>query len=186
MKQTLKNILKVLTWVILLAAFASLGFGTDNPGLMVPLYFIFFLVVFTLVFLYTKYKHRRTTVSTKRTEIIKKILGIVLVIAAVLTPFLFFRGIGFTTGIYLMLTGVTIVIIALAILAVRLINKKHFLQTLIGYILLIILCSMPAILMMQYDRSYHALGLAYYAALVLSVLAWSGIEILGKYIKIKI
>ena len=184
MNNTLKAILKYFGWFVLLAAFASIGFATDNPALMVPLYFLFFVIVFGLVLLYNMRRHKRETVTPAYMKHVRKVLGFVLLLASIFTPFFLFRGIGFTAGIYILLSVIIILLIALVMFAVRMINKEGFLNNLIGYVILIVVCSMPALIMMQHDRTYHALGLAYYSALIISVLAWSGISILGSYIKI--
>ncbi len=180
MKKILGTIIKVLGWLILLAAFASIGFATDNPGLMVPLYFMIFLIIFALVLLYNMKRQRRTNTSPRYLKQLKRVLGVILVLAGLLMPYFFFRGAGFTAGIFILLIVITIVLVALAILAIRLINAHKLVQNVGGYILLIAICSMPAILMMQYDKSYNALGTAYYAALIISVLTWSGVSMLAK------
>ncbi len=179
MKKVLRIALNVFGWLVLLAAFSSLGFMTDNPRLMIPLYFIFFLVLFGLVLLYNMRKQRTSTINPEYVKIAKKVLGVILLLVGLLTPYFFFRGIGFTAGIFIILTIIVAVLIALSIFAIRLINRHHFLYNLVGYLILIVVCSMPAIIMMQHDRSYHALGLAYYAALVICVLAWWGFSSLG-------
>lgn len=184
MKDVLKKIIQIIGWIVLLGAFASIGFGTDNPQLMVPLYFLVFLVLFAILFFIARKRKRAVDTRPDKSPLLKKILGVILLLAGILMPYFFFRGIGFSTGIYLILTIVTIILIAIAFIAIRLIDKNSFVPSLIGYLILIIVCCMPAILMMQHDKSYHALGLAYYAAVIVSILSWTGISTLGKYIKI--
>ncbi len=184
MNQILSRALKVFGGLVLLSAFASIGFASDNPRVMVPVFFLFFLAVFVLVFLYNIHRQKKKTVNPAYIIAIKKVLGSVLVLASLLTPYFFFRGAGFSASIFIVLAVITLILIALTIVAIRLIDRNNILHSAAGYILLIIICSMPAIIMMQHDRTYHALGGAYYAALVICVLAWTGISTLGKYFKI--
>ncbi|MBW6516569.1 MAG: hypothetical protein K0B81_08175 [Candidatus Cloacimonetes bacterium] len=179
MKKILGNVIKVLGWLVLLIAFASIGFATDNPQLMVPLYFLIFLVIFALLLLYNMKRQRKSTEKPKFLGIFRKIFGAILIIIGVLMPYFFFRGIGFAAGMYVILTILTIILIGLAIIAIRLIDQLSILKTIGGYVLLVIVCAMPAILMMQYDKSYNALGSAYYAALIICVLTWTGINMLA-------
>ena len=176
MKKILGTVIKIIGWLVLLAAFASIGFATDNPALMVPVYFLIFLGIFGLVLLYNMKRQRRTTTNPLYLRTAKRIIGLILVLIGILMPYFFFRGIGFSVAIYLLLIFLTIIFIALAILAIRLINQDNTIKTIGGYVLLIVICSMPAILMMQHDKSYNALGSAYYAALLICVLTWTGIS----------
>jgi hypothetical protein len=184
LKDILKKIIQVIGWIVLLGAFASIGFGTENPQLMVPLYFLIFLVLFAVLFIIVRRRKRVVDTRPDKSPLLTKILGAILLLAGILMPYFFFRGIGFSTGMYIILTLVTLILIAIAFIAIRLINKNSFVPGLIGYVILILVCCMPAILMMQHDKSYHALGLAYYAAVIVSILSWTGISTLGKYIKI--
>ena len=187
MKEILNKILKVFGWLVLLFAFASLGFATDNPGLMVPVYFIFFLLVFASVFIYNMKRQRKKEeagITHVKPAIIDKIFGIILVLAAIFTPSFILQRIGFTFTIHLVLVLLTLVLIAASIFAVTLINKKKFPHNLIGYIILIVICSVPALAMMQHDRSYYAMGTAYYTAIIVALFAWFGVTTLIKAFKI--
>lgn len=176
MKKTFGTVIKIIGWLVLLAAFASIGFATDNPTLMVPVYFLVFLGIFGLVLIYNMKRQRRTTTNPVYLQTAKKIIGAILVLIGLLMPYFFFRGIGFTAAIYLLLIFLTIVFVVLTVLAIRLINQDNTLKTIGGYVLLVVICSMPAILMMQHDKSYNALGSAYYAALLVSILTWTGLS----------
>ena len=182
MKDILTKAVKIFGWLVLLAAFSALGFITDNPSQMVPLYFLFFLVVFTLVFLYNLKKKRKRGNKTHQ-ALVKKILGVFLVVVAVLTPYYIFRQVGFTFTIYAMITIVAIALIILGALSVVLIKRPKLIEKILGYIALLVICSVPALMMIQYDRSYNALGTAYYGALIVATLSWWGIDIFLKSVK---
>jgi hypothetical protein len=176
-KDILRTAVKVLGWLVLLAAFAALGFITDNPSLMVPLYFLFFLTVFALVFLYNLKKSKRRKTNPTQSIVMKKALGILLVVLALLTPYYIFRQVGFTFSIHAMIMVITLIAIILTIIAVVLIKKAKLIEKILGYVLLLFVCSIPALLMIQYDQSYNALGTAYYSALIIAILSWWGIDL---------
>lgn len=190
---------RMLGSIITLLALSSLGFFTDNPKTMVPIYFVFFLLVFAGMYAYTAYRFKNTKqIVTVRSEKQKKklmqaaetnslhrlIQGIFLTAVSIFVPSFIFRDVGFTVGIHIFLIFLTLVLLAAATFSVYLINKKTLLHGIIGYAALVIICSMPAIVMMQYDRSYNALGTAYYSALVITVLAWYGEVMIFRNIKL--
>ncbi len=183
MKDIINQVVKVFGWIVLLAAFSAIGFMTDRPKVMIPLYFVFFIIVFALVLLYNIKWGRKKNIGSKYLTLTNKIIGIALVIAAILTPSFIFKDVGFTAGIHSLMALIALALIALGFFAVMLINKNESLYVWIGRLLLVIVCSLPALIMMQYDRSYHALGLAYYGAIAVGVLSWSGINMFIKNIK---
>ncbi len=174
-KKLLEKISRYVGLFIILLAFASLGFLTENPQIMVPAYFAFFLLVFSGVFYYQMKKPRKKEIVRTKPVIVDKIFGVLLFVVAIFMPSLIFRGVGFTFIIHFILVLLTIILIGLTILAVTFINKKKMPEILLGYIILVIICSVPAFAMMQHDPSYFALGSAYYTALLVTVLAWFGV-----------
>ena len=197
----MKNVLtmgsKILGWVVLLFVFSSIGFLTDDPSTMVPIYLIFFTLLFAGILGYHIYRfknarqiidvrinrqEKKTHVSTT-VSIFELIIGAVLLLAAFITPSYVFKEVGFTAGIHILLVVSSMMLVALAVVAIMLINKQkpHFIA--IGYGMLVILCSFPAIIMMQHDKSYHALGTAYYVAFVITVLSWIGGSMIHNNIK---
>lgn len=196
MKDVIHNGLRVLGGVMTLLAFTALGFFTDNPKVMVPVYFLFFLIVFGGVFAYNVYKFKTTKAvvsadHSKRfvqnigaSKLYMTIAGFALILIAMLVPTIIFRDVGFTIGIHILLIFVTLILIIAGAFAVFLINKKTLLHGIIGYAMLVVISSMPAVIMMQHDRSYHALGTAYYSALIITILAWYGTDIVLKHINL--
>lgn len=199
MKDILLNARKILGIALTLLALAALGFFTDNPRVMVPVYFVFFLAVFSGIYLYNNYRFKNTKkivgVRTEKREaelmraqeakrIPHIIQGSILLLLSLFVPTFVFRDVGFTFGIHILLFFSTLVMILLAIIAVYMINKKTLLHGIIGYVLLILISSMPALLMTQHDRSYHALGTAYYTALIITIIAWYGSDLLLKNINL--
>ncbi len=180
MTNTLKTIGQIAAWLGLWAVFSSVGFATDNPQLMVPAYAIFFLLVFGLVLIYVKSHKQVMVASSKSAVMIKKASGIILLLISFYMPTWFVKGAHFTSGIYILITALTIVAVAISVGAVILINKnrgKNIALEIVGYLILVLISTLPAIAMIQYDNSYSALGTAYYAALAVAIFSWWGISL---------
>lgn len=183
MKRIVNKILSVLKWVVLLAAFSAMGFANENWQIAVPLFALFFIIVFGLIFLYVKKHSRRTEMKPEMRMLISRIIGAILVLVAVLTPVWILESAQFSLLINILLILLTALIIFIGILAISLINsgkeKKSPIQ-IVGYLILILLATLPGFLMVQYDRSYNALGIAYYAALIVAVLSWWGLSMITR------
>ncbi len=86
MKQILLIVGKSLGWLIFLSAFAAIGLGTDNPGLMVPLYALAMLVIIGSIYLYSA-KHKRHSFEDIKTPVyIPYMLGIGLSVISLILP----------------------------------------------------------------------------------------------------
>jgi len=192
MKEVLAKIKNVATWVILIALLSCIGIATENPKVMIPAYAVFFALVFAGFYLYVKSSRRRTLKSSKTQQFIAKAIGYTLVLLALLVPVYVlgnvqFRGyestkIGF--GAYAIAIIGTIVELALAIFAIRLINlnrEKNKGLFFIGYLLILVAACVPGLVMLQFDSSTNALGTAYFAAVTISILTWLGLGILTKH-----
>jgi hypothetical protein len=183
-KETLSLVGKVLGWVALFAALASLGFATDNPKVGVPAYLVFFLLVFGGVYLFvSRKKEEIEETKPENKALIHKIIGVFLILLALAVPDIILAGYHFPIAIYLFISLITFVLIVIGAFTVKLINKnagKNGLMVFLGYLIFIVLSAIPAIVMIQYDSSYNALGLAYWSALSLTVFAWWGISLFTK------
>lgn len=180
MNFSVKSIVKIIGWIVLLAAFGSLGFTSDDPGVGVPVFSLFFILIFVLTYLYVKKHQKHQTIEPKAIVTIKKGLGIVLILLALLSPFFVFRAANFPFISYLIVTLITTVIIGLGVLAITMINSpkdNSKVTKLLGYLILIIISAVPAFVMMSYDSSYNALGMAYYAAVLAAIFSWWGISL---------
>jgi len=180
----LKKIINIIGWIVLLLAFASLGFSSDDPIFGFFFYLGFFLVVFLLVFLYTKNHQRRKESNPKNILMIHKILGIILMIIAVFSPNIALKNIQLPFTINLIILVITLVLIILAILAIKLINQSGILK-LIGLLLLIVLSAVPAMFANTYleeyfPNAYNALGTTYWAVLSVAIFSWWGLSLFSK------
>ncbi|PID29752.1 MAG: hypothetical protein CSB55_01280 [Candidatus Cloacimonadota bacterium] len=186
MKNTLGMIFNVIGWIVLLACLGSLGFLSGNPKKMVPLYTLFFIACFAASYIWQKTHKKHNLEQSKGAVLVKKVIGAVLVIGAIVTPYRIFNSLwpGFFAGFFgsqaLMLTGITLVLILASLGAVLLINKNKGVNNLlafVGYLLLIVISTCPGFIMKPLDSSYNALGQAYNTALLVAILAWWGFSL---------
>ncbi len=182
---TLKVIVNIIGWIILLVCFGALGFSTDNPAIGVPIYTVFFALVFGLVFLYVR-KHKRHEKTNQTTiNLIHKIFGLILLLLAVFSPVIALRKIELPFIYNLIMFFSTAVIIGLGTLAVTMLNNTRsnsFLSRLAGFLLLIILAAIPALIATQFlityfPSAYNALGTAYWAIVSVAVFSWWGFSL---------
>ena len=184
----IKTIVNTIGWIILLLAFGSLGFTSDDPSVGVPVFTIFFLIIFGLVYLYVRKHQKRTEIDQKAIMAIHKIFGILLVILALFSPIIALRKINLPFIYNLIIFIGTAILIGLAMLAVSLINNQktnNFISSLLGYLLLIIVSGIPAIvatnfLMIYFPNAYNSLGTSYWSALAVAVFAWWGFSLYSK------
>ena len=186
MKKILNTVVTVIGWLVLLLAFSSIGFATSKPAAGVPLYMLFNLILFAGIYYYvSKQKHGQKKVVEKK-SIFPRIIGGVILLISLLMPWLVFAKINLTASTYIIMTLSTIVMIFLAFLAVRMINKGGAnLPRLAGYLILIVLAAIPALaaiyfFLPYFNRPYDALGTAYWCYVAIAVLGWWGFSLVGK------
>jgi len=175
-----KSIINIVGWIVLMVAFGSLGFTSDNPSVGVPVFLVFFLLIFALTYYYVKNHQKHQTTDPKIILTIKKAAGLILLLLALLAPYLVFRTANFPFLSYFIVTLITAILIALGMFGVTMINsskEKSKISKLFGYLILIVISSIPAILMISYDSSYNALGTAYYTAVLISIFSWWGFSL---------
>ncbi len=174
----MKKIISIIGWGVLLLAFAALGLSSDDPTFGFFFYLAFFTATFALVYLYIKKHQRRTEIDPKKITLIRKIIGIVLLLASLFSPIIALRKIGLPILPNVLILLGTIVLIGLGALAITLINDiKH--KKILGYILLVFTAAIPALfaitfLSTYFPNAYNALGTSYWAIVAVSVFAWWG------------
>jgi len=175
-------ILKIISWILVIGAFASLGFLTDNPTIMVPAYMVFFFIVFGATALYVLKHQKRKEPNEKFKILLRKIIGVLLSVIAVVTPAYILKGADFPDTVYILLSLATLILIGLCGFAINFINKskKNIFLGILGYFILIAVAFIPGMAMQKYDPSYSALGTAYYAAVLVSISSWWGISLFFK------
>ncbi|MCF7911767.1 MAG: hypothetical protein K9M99_04515 [Candidatus Cloacimonetes bacterium] len=187
MKKILNTVVTVIGWLVLLLALSSIGFATSNPAAGVPLYMLFFLIVFAGIYYYvSKQKHEQKKVVEKK-SIFPRIIGGVILVISLLMPWFVFAKINLTLSTYFIMIITTAVMIFLAFLAVRMVNKggENTILRLLGYSILIALAAIPALaaiyfFLPYFNRPYDALGTAYWCYVAIAVLSWWGFSLIGK------
>jgi len=184
----LKKIINIIGWVVLLLAFSSLGFATDNPRIGIPAYAVFFLIVFAAVYLLVKKQGDVLEEKPKNVVVINKIFGYILIIVALFSPVYSLRKIHLPFFPNLLIFVVTFVLIILGALAISIINnsrEKNPFSVVLGYLLLLIIASIPAFgasmfLTDFFPNIYNALGTAYWASISVAIFAWWGFSLIHK------
>jgi len=77
----------------------------------------------------------------------------------------------------LLLALITALVMFLCGVGIWIINKfkdVNALLAILGYVVLVVVAAIPALLMMGVDSSYSSLGVAYYSAVFIAVLGWGG------------
>ncbi|MCF7918916.1 MAG: hypothetical protein K9N06_03260 [Candidatus Cloacimonetes bacterium] len=187
MKKILKTVVTVIGWLVLLFAFSAIGFATDNPKLGVPLYILFFLLVFGGVYYYVMRQRHSSDNVSKTNPLFSKILGVISLLGALLMPYFIFAEINLPIMASIVMLLVTAVMIVIGLFSIRFINRAgdQILKKLIGYLVLIALASVPAIAAISYflryfNRAYDALGTTYWCTVVVAILSWWGLSLVGK------
>lgn len=174
MKKIFNIIKEVIMWVLIVGAFAAIGFTTETPAESSLIWAGIAVLIFGLGFIIAKHAKRRTG-TTKAQLILRKIIGSILLIFGLILPALILAN--FPLGIRGLILLFAIVLVALGGLAVHLINKSKALSFL-GYFILVILSFLPALAMSLYDMTYNALGTTYYLTIALASFSWAGISMI--------
>ena len=116
-------------------------------------------------------------------KMVLKVVGYLLVIIGIFIPSYVRRNFDFRnlmsnehtfTGL-LLITLVTIFVVISGLVAYYLINiKETKILKVLGYVMIIVIAFVPAIVMMPYDNGSNALGTAYLTLVAVSLLSWAG------------
>jgi len=175
---TLKKAVSIISWIVLLAAFSSLGLGSESPVLGVAFFAIAFVAAVIGVTMYLKKRGHKHSFEPKGMQTVHKVGGILLLILTLSVPSYIFRGANFPIFTHVIIIVLTAVLVGLAILAISIINNSK--GKALGYLLLVVISAVPALAIMQHDSSYNALGMSYYSALMSAIFAWWGISLISE------
>jgi len=189
----------VLVWAILTFLFACIGFFTDNPAVMVPLYGVLFLIALGIMYFFVSRKKVKTLEDRETPTYVFIIVGVIGLLLSLLAPaFLMnvFRPDLFGYGIII---GFTILLLVLGFVSVYIINvlANKFLQLPKkqnavlagaaclggGYLLLMLTSLLPAIAISGVDASFGTIGLVYFITLLDAVIAWETVEVVKRVLK---
>ncbi|MFA7056753.1 MAG: hypothetical protein WC155_04220 [Candidatus Cloacimonadales bacterium] len=118
--------------------------------------------------------------------VLKKVIGYLLVILSIFIPSYVRTSFNFRnlmssehtfTGL-LLITLVAIFVVVAGLVAYYLINIKQSAGfKVLGYVMIVVIAFVPAMLMMPFDNGSNALGTAYLTLVAVSVLAWAGFSL---------
>ncbi|MBN2017393.1 MAG: hypothetical protein JW794_04585 [Candidatus Cloacimonetes bacterium] len=175
MRKIISIIKEVIMWLVILCAFAAIGFASDDPYRTSIIWVIVAIVIFGVGFFIKKHTKRRT-VTTKSQIIIKKVIGMILLLIGCLLPAQVFGNFGFPFITLLLIFVFALVLVALGAIAILIINKFGGIIAVLGYLLLLVTAFLPALAMSGYDLSYGALSTVYYLVLLLAIFSWVGLS----------
>ncbi|HOE55244.1 MAG TPA: hypothetical protein PLU05_05660 [Candidatus Cloacimonas acidaminovorans] len=182
------KIKQIITLVVFVAVLSLLGMISGRP-IMIVAYGVFFLVVVAIMFYMTRKRQRHFEKVKGSSQLFRKIFGILLMILALITPPVIILRTNLITlpetiksGAALgIVSGVTVLFIALTLLAVYFINYRgsEVSNRVIGYILYIIAAIVPGFLMSRVEKTTIGIGSVYYVALIVLILSYSGFGLLS-------
>lgn len=186
MKDTLFVVGKIIGLLIFILAFSLMGIVSGRP-IMILAYAGFFVVVMGVIFLFVRKNQRHFEIISQRSRTISKIIGIIMLLAAIAIPALAISNMQLFElnleklglGVIALVVTITIALIAGVILGVYLINKKGSTKPnkIIGYLIIIILSAVPALLVIPHDKTTTGIGSVYYVAVLVAVLSWWGLSL---------
>jgi len=186
MKDSLFVVGKIIGLLIFILAFSLMGIASGRP-VMILAYAGFFVVVMGIIFLFVRKNQRHFEIVSKENKAIRKIISIIMLLAAIAIPALAIANMQlFDLGVekigislIAIVLAITIVLIAGVTFAVSLINKSGSsnLSKIIGYMIIVILSAVPALLVIPHDRTTTGIGSVYYVAVLVAVLSWWGFSL---------
>jgi len=185
MKDTLFVVGKIIGLLVFILAFSLMGIASGRP-VMILAYAGFFVVVMGIIFLFVRKDQRHFEIISKGNQTISKIIGIVMILAAIAIPAISIASMQLfelnveKLGINLIaiVVAITIALIAGVVFAVYLINKKGTkVNKIIGYLIIIVASAVPALLVIPHDKTTTGIGSVYYVAVLVAVLSWWGFSL---------
>lgn len=181
MPDTWFNVKKIISLIVFVVVFSLMGLATGQP-LMILAYAGFFCAVIFVIYLTLRKKQRHSEVSDTKIHLIRKIIGGIMLLLALLLPEIVIARTNLinlpelNAGIIAMIFGINILFIGLMLFAARLINTSGNkpVMSFLGYAIIIIVAAVPGLIMSGIERSTTGIGSVYYLALAVLILAWNG------------
>ena len=182
--EIIRKISQAIIWIAFMALFASIGFASEIPGLMVPLLALVFIAIVGGILLNLSRNKRHSYDKLSNTIYLHLVGGAVLLIFSLVFPLLSFSNILPNGLIPNGMTFVfTIVLSLLGFLGVYLINvvgNNKRLFAILGFLLIVVVASIPALIIAPIDSSFGTLGGIYFTMLIQAILVWSGFFMFSK------
>ena len=185
MKNMLSLIGSILGWTTIVVVFACIGFFTDNPGFMVPLYGIITIIVLTAFLFMAKRQKNRTYEQLTTPVWLPICYCIVLTALSITFPSLaisFFRPGEFHSAIIYLVTVLAITVGFGGVWMINVMGLKNKIFSIVGFLILVLLALIPALLIAPFDPSYGTLGVIYFTMALEAIIVWTAINFIHKNI----
>ncbi len=187
MKDKLFILGKIVGILIFLLVLSLMGLASGNP-MMILGYAGFFVLVMLVIFLFVRRNQRHFEIVKSGNSVLTRIIGIVMLLLAIAIPplaisnmQLFELGLA-KIGLMTMFiaAGITIALIAIGVLGVWLINRAGsiLLTKILGHLVIIAAAAVPALLVIPHDHTTTGIGMVYYLAVMVAVIAWWGFSLI--------
>jgi hypothetical protein len=187
MKETLFALGKIIGVLVFIAVFSVTGLVSGQP-LMILAYAGFITLIMFFIFLFVRRNQRHFEFISQRSRVISKIIGIIMILVALAVPVLAISNmqlfdlgtLKLSTSLLAVVVAITIGLVAGGLFAVYLINRagSGLIHKIIGYLLIIGLSAVPALLVIPHDRTTTGIGSVYYIVIILAVISWWGFSLL--------
>jgi hypothetical protein len=186
MKNTLFIIGRIIAVLVFILAFSIAGVVSGKP-IMILAFAGFFILIMFITFLFVRKNQRHFEIISQGNRTIAKIVGILLILIALALPALAIstmqiielgsQNIGFST--LAVVFAITLTLMICGVLSVYLINRtgSKLWHKILGYLIIIIACAIPALMVIPYDRTTTGIGSIYYLTLMVAVLSWWGFSL---------
>lgn len=182
MHDTLFKIKQIAGLVIFIAVLSTMGMITGRPVMMLA-YAAFFLLISVVVYFSLKNNQRHFEVTQRSNKTFRRVLAAILMVLAIVAPLLIALRTSvinlpesLSTGVVVpMMLGLSILFIIMVLATVFLINRKGttLANRAVGYIVFIIACIIPGVLMSRVDSTTMGIGSVYYVAMAVLILAYN-------------
>ena len=185
-KKLFSKIAQAFGWLALTGVIASVGFLSDNPGVMVPTYaLVFILAVGGILFYLTKSK-RHSYEDMQTPAYVAPLSGAILLLVSFVFPafsLASFRPGVFGTGMIVLFTFLLLGLGFLGVWMFNVLGLKNKLYSIIGFLVIILMAIIPALAASPIDSTYGTLGVIYFTFGVQVMIVWSGFSLLYRYFK---
>ena len=187
-KDLLSKVAQGFGWVTLTAVIASVGFLSDNPGVMVPAFALFFIIAVGGMLFYLTKRKRHSYDSLKTPAWVPGFYCGFVSVLSLSFPFISING--FRPGLINIgiLYVFTFIIMGLGFLGVWMINSlglKNKLFSMVGFLVLVFMALIPAFALPSDMADFGTLGVFYFTLGIQAALVWSAYALINKYYILK-
>jgi hypothetical protein len=186
LKKSLFNLGRIIGALIFIMVLSLSGIVSGKP-IMILAYAGFFLLVMFAIFLFVRKNQRHFEIISQRNKLMSKIIGTLMVLIAIAIPALAITNMQLfelgsaTIGLKVILAVValTITLLISGVVGVYLINRSgsKLWHKILGYLIIIGASSVPALMVIPYDRTTTGIGSVYFVVIMVAILSWWGLSL---------